>query len=178
MPAWIERCVSVDVETAGPYPGDYALLAIGACLLHDSDESFYVELQPDREAYEEGALAVSGLSLERLRAEGTPPAAAMAQFATWLERAVPERPICVAFNAPFDWMFLQDYFHRYLGHNPFGHSALDIKALAMGVLGVDWPDTGMKKVSAAVGEPVVLAHNALRDAQDQAGIFRALLARR
>ena len=25
-------------------------------------------------------------------------------------------------------MFVNDYFHRFLGRNPFGHAALDLKA--------------------------------------------------
>ena len=54
----------------------------------------------------------------------------------------------VALNAPFDWMFINDYFHRYLGANPFGHSALDIKAYYMGLSGVTWSETSMKHISA------------------------------
>ncbi|MBN2554617.1 MAG: 3'-5' exonuclease [Anaerolineales bacterium] len=177
MRDWIKSCVSVDVETAGPYPGEYALLSIGACLAKNIKQTFYVELQPDREAYEQGALAISGLSMQTLQRDGVPPAEAMRAFAIWLKDQVPDDPICVAFNAPFDWMFLTDYFHRYLGSNPFGHSALDIKALAMGVLGKAWPETGMKHVSAALGEPIELVHNALRDAQDQADIFTAMMER-
>jgi hypothetical protein len=36
--------VSVDVETSGPAPGRYSLLAIGACLVDNPGHSFYVEL--------------------------------------------------------------------------------------------------------------------------------------
>ena len=49
----------------------------------------------------------------------------------------------VGFNAAFDWMFVADYFERYLGRNPFGYTALDIKAFAMGRLGGTWADTSM-----------------------------------
>ena len=58
----------------------------------------------------------------------------MADFAAWVERVTPEGslPVFVGFNAPFDWMFVNEYFHRHLGRNPFGHVAVDIKAYAMG----------------------------------------------
>jgi len=177
MPDWIQSCVSVDVETAGPYPGRYALLSIGACLATDTSQTFYVELQPDREDVDPGALAISGLSMQTLKQQGVPPAEAMEMFARWLDNHVEGKPICVAFNAPFDWMFLNDYFHRYLDWNPFGHSALDTKALAMGALKKGWLETGLVSVSTALGEPLELAHNALQDAQDQAEIFLALMDR-
>ena len=41
-----EIYISVDVETAGPIPGEYSMLSIGACVADNSDYSFYVELKP------------------------------------------------------------------------------------------------------------------------------------
>jgi ribonuclease T len=174
-----ETFICVDVETAGPIPGQYAMLSIGACLVEDAKPFFYIELQPDREDFVPEALAISGLSMEKLKKSGQPPQAAMQAFADWVKVVVPEqcRAVFVAFNAPFDWMFINDYFHRYLGQNPFGHSALDIKAYYMGQSGVSWSDTSMTKVSAQLLEERHLTHNALQDAQDQAEIFRLILER-
>src|SRR5690348_15055769 len=124
-----EIYISVDVETAGPNPADYSLLSIGACVATDPAQQFYVELQPVHDAAVPEALAVSHLDLAVLRATGLPPADALARFAAWVAAQAPEgRPVFVAFNSPFDWMFVADYFHRFLGHNPFGHAALDMKA--------------------------------------------------
>ena len=105
------------------------------------------------------------------------PKEAMSAFTDWVRRVVPEnaRPVFVAFNAPFDWMFINDYFHRYLGENPFGHSALDIKAYFMGQTGIDWSETSMKHISSHFLEERRLTHNALKDAQDQAEIFQKVL---
>lgn len=177
MTDWISRCVSIDVETAGPVPGGYSLLSIGACLLTRTTTTFYAELSPDRAGVDDDALAISGLSMSVLREEGTSPREAMARFAEWLDAHVPGTPIFVAFNAAFDWMFINEYFHRYLGFNPFGHSALDIKAFALGAIGIAWPESGIAKVSGLIGKPVELAHNALKDAQDQAVLFLALWER-
>lgn len=170
--------VSVDVETAGPNPSRYSLLSIGACLVCDPERAFYVELQPVNENITNEALAVSGLSLEELAAHGLPPAEAMSRFEAWVETEVPagEQPIFVAFNAPFDWMFVSDYFHRFLGRNPFGHAALDLKAFYMGLTGVPWEETTMRYVSARYLDDQRLTHHALRDAQDQAELFRKMLA--
>ena len=173
-----EACyISVDVETAGPHPGRFALLSIGACVVSNLDRSLYLELQPDCHAYEQQALEISGLSLETLAEDGIPAEEAMRQFDNWLSANTPpdEKPVFVAFNAAFDWMFINEYFYKYLGHNPFGHSALDIKALYMGATGVGWEETSHNAVSQQLGLPPHLEHHALQDALDQAIIFRKIL---
>lgn len=172
-----EFFISVDVETAGPNPGQYSLLAIGACTIFEPHETFYVELHPVNEQSTPDALAVSGLSLERLMTTGLAPVEAMNRFADWVERVtgLENRPVFVALNAPFDWMFVNDYFHRYLRRNPFGHSALDIKALYMGLTGADWQDTYLEAMARRYGQHLELTHHALQDALDQAGVFRHLL---
>ena len=98
-----ETYISVDVETAGPIPGQYAMLSIGACLVEDPETHFYLELQPDRSASLPEAMAISGLSLEALKETGSPPRAAMQAFAAWVQRVVPagNRAVFVALNAPF-----------------------------------------------------------------------------
>jgi ribonuclease T len=172
-----EICIVVDVEASGPSPSDYALLSIGACTVAEPGQTFYVELQPDREAFTSEAMTVSGLSLDRLAAEGLPPTEAMQAFADWVAEVVPPdaRPVFAAFNAPFDWMYVNDYFHRYLGYNPFGHSALDMKAYYMGLHGVTWGETSHAQVSERYSGKVELTHHALGDAIDEAEILRAML---
>jgi ribonuclease T len=151
-----ETYISVDVETAGPNPSGYSLLSIGACTLDEPPQTFYIELAPVN---------------DQATAE------ALARFAEWVGEVVPagSRPVLAAFNAPFDWMFLHDYFFRFLGYNPFGHSALDIKALYMGLTGVPWSETGMRQVSARYLDRRHLSHHALEDALDQAEILQQLL---
>jgi ribonuclease T len=85
------------------------------------------------------------------------------------------RPIFAAFNAPFDWMFVNDYFHRHLGYNPFGHSALDIKALYMGIRKTSWADTTYNKIIQSLGLNTPLLHHALDDAIQQAVLLNVLL---
>ncbi len=169
--------VSVDVETSGPNPGDYSLLSIGACLVFDPQRAFYVELQPVNQNATGEALTVSHLSLEELAVRGREPTEAMASFESWLEAESPPgaQPVFVAFNAGFDWMFVNEYFYRFLGRNPFGYAALDIKSFYMGLAGVPWAETSMRYVAARYLGDHQLAHHALQDAQDQAELFQKML---
>lgn len=172
-----ERFISVDVETAGPTPGDYAMLSIGACPVDDPDRGFYIELKPDRSAVVESALEVSGLSMDDLATTGTDPRQAMEEFAQWVRDVVPpqtHRAVFVGFNAVFDWMFVNEYFVRTGVENPFGHGGLDIKSYYVGMMGSTWEQTSMRHLSPKylAGRP--LSHNALGDARDQAELFRRI----
>jgi len=170
--------ISVDIEAAGPNPSDYAMLSIGACLVDDPEQAFYVELQPDREKVDDAAMSIGGFTLDGLRASGTAPREAMTAFADWIASVTPAgtQALLVGFNAPFDWMFVADYFHRYLARNPFGHAALDVKAYYFGVTGVTWPETSLHRVAEHYRLEMVLKHNALDDARDQATLYRAIRA--
>lgn len=176
-PASRQHFISVDVEASGPNPSDYSLLAIGACTIYLPRETFYVELAPVNDRFLPESLAVSGLSMELLREKGLQPQEAMNQLATWLKSVTPDgkKPVFVALNAPFDWCFINDYFHRYLGYNPFGHNALDMKALYMGLTGAPWDETYIEAMAGHYDLHIKLTHRALQDALDQAVIFHRLL---
>jgi DNA polymerase III epsilon subunit-like protein len=174
-----EEClVSVDVETAGPNPHDYALLSIGACLVNAPEVQFFCELQPTTERMDSQAFSIHGLSLDELKLRGLPPKQAMADFEQWLLQAAPvgTLPVFVGFNAAFDWMFVADYFNRYLGRNPFGHAALDVKSYYMGAYGVPFLATSRKHLAARFPSAEILQHHALQDALDQASLFRQVLS--
>ncbi len=173
-----ECLISVDIEASGPSPSTGSLIALGACLVADPESAFYRELRPLPERpWLAAAERIHGLTAARLAEQGTEPAAAMAAFADWLaDVADGARPIFVGFNAPFDWMFVADYFHRFLGHNPFGVSALDLKSLFMGRDGVTaWSETRRDLVIARHPIRRAATHNALDDAQAQAELAQRLL---
>jgi ribonuclease T len=175
-----ETWISVDVETSGPTPALGCLLAIGACLVDRPEEGIELLLRPDPALpWSDAAEAIHGLSREHLAREGLPAAEAMALLAAWLDRAVPPggRPVFVGFNAPFDWMFVADAAWRHLGRNPFGISALDLKALYLGrhLDAVDgWAETTKDHVKRRYGLVLEHTHAALDDAREQAAICRAI----
>ena len=173
-----EKFISVDIEASGPTPGTGSMIAIGACLVADPDVAFYREIQPlaDRE-WDPATERIHGLTRAVLATRAVAPADAMASLAAWLDQVADGgRPIFVGFNAPFDWMFVADYLHRYLGRNPFGISALDLKSVYMGREGIQrWEETGKRWVLERYPTERRVTHNALDDAQAQAELAQLLL---
>ena len=171
-----ELFISVDVETAGPIPGEYSLLSIGACSIFEPEKTFACKLKPINRNFDPKALEVSGFSLDELARTGLPPAEAMRAFADWLGALAEKKqtPVFVGFNAPFDWSFVNYYFHRFGSGNPFGFTALDIKALYMGATGCSWGDTRSSRIAERLEPALTGTHDALQDARYQAEIFRLI----
>jgi len=175
-----EALVSVDIEASGPSPSTGSMLSIGACLVDDPAVGIYIEIKPlaDR-GWSNDAARVHGLDRQRLEANGIEPAGAMRLLADWLAEACGDRrPIFVGFNSPFDWMFVADYMWRYLGRNPFGISALDLKSYYMAGEGVArWDETRRLYVDERLGIASDHNHHALDDARGQAALARLLIER-
>ena len=144
-------------------------------------EDFYVELQPIFPEFDDAAMRVNGLDPVRLESEGMSPERGMQTAIDWVANQRQEgnaQPVFVAHNAPFDWMF----FTYYCGHadvdNIFGFSALDTRALAMGLLNLQWNETKLKHIAALVKaehpDPSRL-HHAGEDARHTARVFSALM---
>ncbi len=55
--------IMVDVESDGPVPGDYSMIAFGAVLVEEGlNRTFYGKLRPISDQYVEEALKVSGFT--------------------------------------------------------------------------------------------------------------------
>jgi DNA polymerase III epsilon subunit-like protein len=174
-----EAYVSVDIEASGPIPGDYSMLAIGACLVDTPDRTFYKELKPISDRFVADALAVSHLSVDDLKINGADPANAMRDFSKWVQGVTSaRRPVFVGFNAGFDWSFVNWYFHHFSIENPFGISALDIKSYYMGFAGTSWDATRSSEIQKEFRDPdrAEHTHNALQDAVEQAAMFARMLS--
>jgi DNA polymerase III epsilon subunit-like protein len=173
MKAEKEIFVSVDIEASGPIPGKYSMLSIGACLTSNPAEQFSCLLKPSSEEFVPAALEGRGLALEKLREEGLDPAEAMTQFKAWVESlaGVGQTVVFVGFNASFDWSFVNYYFHEYLGENPFGIAALDIKSMYFGASDCTWRSTRSSEIDKVVRPDNSGDHDALHDAVYQAELF-------
>lgn len=166
--------ISVDIETNGPTPGDYSMIAIGAVSVSDMQHSFSAYMLPIHTSWDEEAVSISGITRDWLMVHGEEPGSVMARFATWVRCITPHdaRPVFVGFNASFDWMFVHWYMIHFLNTNPFGHSALDIKAYAMGALCLSsWKHTSLTQLPKELISERKLTHDALEDARVQAKIF-------
>ena len=175
-----EIFVSVDVETSGPIPGEYSLLSIGACVIYDVAKTFSCELKPINHSADPKALEVTGFSLDKLARTGLDPKKAMRCFDDWASGLVDvdETLVFVGLNAPFDWSFVNYYFHRFIGQNPFGFAALDIKAFYMGAIGCSWADTRSSHMAETLKPRRTGDHQALHDALYQAELFRLIWSTR
>ena len=126
--------VIVDVESDGPIPAEFSMVSFGAVLFNDAlDKTFYGKTRPISDRFVPEALAISGFSREQ-HLSFDDPKAAMESFASWLDQHAKGRPVFVSDNVAFDWQFINYYFHRFLGRNPFGFSGRRIGDLYAGLV--------------------------------------------
>lgn len=171
-----EYFISVDIETSGPVPGLFDMLSIGAVPIF-GNATFHAFIEPHGGMIDDEAMAATGLSYEDLKSEGAPPSAVIATFANWIKENTPPHatPVFVGFNAAFDWSFINYYFIKYAGKNPFGFTALDIKSFYMGKFSTSWKDTRSSRIDAELNIGRKPDHNALHDAVYQAELFRRIV---
>lgn len=175
-----ETLISIDIEASGPSPSTGSMIALGACLVIEPEVGFYREIRPLPGApWDPETESIHRLVPAYLQEHGLDPSVAMADLAAWLDDVAPEsQPIFVGFNAAFDWMFVADYCHRFLAHNPFGISALDLKGVYMGRHGITrWDATRYSEISRTYRTRRHVTHHALDDARAQAELAQLLLAR-
>lgn len=178
----------IDIECSGTVPALYDMISLGAVVVTQGADgpelgaSFYVEIEPTAPRVDARAMAVNGLDLERLRAEGRPLADALRDLTSFVEEHLlpGSEAVFVGHNAPFDWSFVSYSYHASGLPNPFGYKALDTKAMSIGVLGLHWLDTNKEVLQERLGLPLHdedKAHRADYDAWYQALILAELLRR-
>lgn len=124
----------VDIESDGPIPGDYSMVCFGAVVVEPGlARTFYGQLKPISEAWDPGALQVSGFTREQTLGFDQPKAV-MEQFAAWLANLRTKRLMFISDNNGFDWQFVNWYFHHFLGKNPFGFSSQNLGSLYKGLV--------------------------------------------
>jgi len=96
----------VDIESDGPIPGDYSMIAFGAVVVDENlDKTFYGKLKPIADRFDPEALKVSGFTREETLAFDDPKQV-MLEFEEWVKNVSVGRPIFISDNNGFDWMFI------------------------------------------------------------------------
>lgn len=177
-----EVYVSTDIETDGPIPGPHSMLSFGsAAYLPDKTlvgtYSANLELLPGAAGEPETMLwwKQHQEAWSACRTDPRPPAVVMAEYSAWLHQ-LPGKPIFVGYPASFDFMFIYWYLIRFTGQSPFSFAALDLKTMAMVLLGKEFKRTTKESMPRRwFSSDHPHSHVALEDAIEQGVLFCSML---
>lgn len=125
--------IVIDVESDGATPPDFSMVCFGAVILEPSlSKTFYGKTKPISNQWNPDALKISGFSRTEHETFDEPKKV-MVEFSEWITLNSKGNHIFISDNPAFDWQWINYYFHKYLGYNPFGHSARRIGDLYCGM---------------------------------------------
>jgi hypothetical protein len=182
MPRAGETYVSTDIEADGPIPGPHSMLSMASAAFTADGElvgTFTANLELlDGATGDPRTMAwwqTQAAAWEACREGARPPADVMREYVAWVA-GLPGRPVFVAYPAGFDFTFVYWYLVRFTGGSPFSHSALDMKTLAMALLGIDYRDATKRAFPGRWKSARKHTHVALDDALEQGETFVKMLA--
>jgi len=179
-----EIYVSTDVEADGPIPGPNSMLSF-ASAAYRADKTLVGTFEanlitlPNAEG-DPKTMAWWQSQPEAwaaCRANQRDPAVVMPKYVAWL-KALPGKPVFVAYPAAYDFMFVYWYMIKFAGESPFSHSALDIKTFAMALLGTGYRDSTKRNMPREWFDDMPHTHVALDDAKGQGALFCNMLGAR
>ena len=180
-----EIYVSTDIETDGPIPGPHSMLSFGSAAF-DRERGIVGTFSANLVTLPGAAGAPATMEWWRsqpeawaaCRADPRPPEEAMPEYARWV-RALPGRPVFVAYPAGFDFLFVYWYLIRFAGESPFSFSAVDIKTYAMALLDGEYRGSSKKSWPRRwLAAELPHRHQALDDAIEQGHAFVRMLRER
>lgn len=177
-----EVYVSTDVESDGPIPGPNSMLSFAsAAYLPDkkmiSTFTANLELLPGASGDPDTMnwWKQQPEAWTACRTDPEDPAAVMPCYVKWV-KALPGRPVFVAYPAGYDFLFVYWYLIRFAGESPFSFSALDIKSYAMAMLKTEYREAVKRNMPKGWFDPKPHTHVALDDAIEQGALFCNMLA--
>ena len=176
-----EIYVSTDIEADGPIPGPHSMLSFASAAFTAEKQlvgTFSCNLETLPDAQPDPRTAAWWRSQPEAwaacRSNLRPPAETMRDYLQWL-KDLPGKPVFVGYPAAYDFMFVYWYLIRFTGESPFSHSALDIKTLAMALLGRGYRDATKKNMPRRWFDNLPHTHVALDDAIGQGAMFCNML---
>jgi hypothetical protein len=177
-----EIYVSTDVEADGPIPGPHSMLSFASAAFTAEKQlvsSFSANLTtlPGASAHPETARWWQSQpeAWAACRKDPEDPALALPRYLAWVE-SLDGAPVFVGYPAAYDFLFVYWYLMRFAGRSPFSHSALDIKTLAMALLGSGYRDATKRNMPRRWFDDLPHTHQALDDAIEQGTLFCNMLA--
>ena len=178
-----EIYVSVDIEADGPIPGDYSMLSLGsAAYVNDGNliSTFTVNVAPLEQAKQHADTMefwkANPEAWGEVQLNQQLPGNAMVEFAAWLDGLVAGTNtslVFVGYPAAFDFSFVHWYMVHFVGRDPFGFYALDLKTYAMAALDITFVET-VKSNMPSQWINRKYSHLALEDALEQGELFFAI----
>ncbi len=176
-----EIYVSTDVETDGPIPGPHSMLSFASVAFSEQGEElshFTRNLEtltgasghPDTMRWWQQ----NQPAWEACRSDPTAPEQAMPEYVAWV-KALPGKPVFVAYPAGFDFLFVYWYMLRFAGESPFSHSALDVRTYAMALLKKPYRESTKRNMPKRWFPRSPHTHVALDDAREQGLLFINML---
>lgn len=189
---------SVDVEASGKDPQRFSMLSLGSCLVGRVEETFYREIKPIDQEFQERAMRIGCLGLRsleeigkrdltynpryevfnpikvmgHLQQQGEKARDVMDNFKNWvIQKAEGKKPVFISTPVKFDYTFVTRYFSLFAIENPFVEKQ-DPRKLYEEL--VRTKDLSIDRLGLNTKE-LNSSHNALEDAILQARIFEKLL---
>jgi hypothetical protein len=172
-----EIYISTDIESDGPIPGPHSMLSF-ASAAYRTDRTLLgtytanLQLLPGATGYQATMdfWKQNPTAYAATRTQLKDPAVAMTEYVRWIE-SLKGTPVFVGYPAGFDFTFIYWYLIRFTGGSPFGHSALDMKTLAMTLMGKAYRQSIKKNMPAAWHSDSAHTHIAMDDAIEQGELF-------
>ncbi len=144
----IKDLIFVDCEAKGKSPSTGKLTEFGA-VAYPSKATFHGQLEDktlkeQKEVFEE--------------------------FDKWVVENTEKHPIFVSDNPAFDWQWINDYFWKLIGKNPFGYSGRRIGDFYAGLIGNFMNSQGWKRLRVTPHD-----HHPVNDAMGNLEAFERLL---
>ena len=174
-----DRMVVFDTETTGIEFGRDRIIEIGAVSLENGAEAGTMDLLvrlPEGQRLDPFITNLTGITQERLEAEGVGDQEAAQAFAGLLEGA--ERPLIAAYNAQFDLNFLYHFLRPYGRVGVLGPPRF-LDALTVYRDRRDYPHKLCNAIEAyGLGDTAVNSHRAVDDARATVQLLEAMASER
>lgn len=161
--------IVVDIESDDQSPATGSMVCFGAVLVSDTTKTFYGKTKPITDKWNPEALAISGFS-RKTHETFDEPKKVMQNFLEWIESVSDGKPTFISDNPAFDWQWINFYFHKYIGKNPFGFSARRIGDLYCGMVKDASKNSEWKKKFRKTEHD----HNPVNDAKGNAEALQAM----